>query len=53
MTRLLPRKNSRELAAFAALPGTPEKRGEISQIRTYFRMLGVIRSTIAPRGTVA
>jgi len=28
-------------------PERPEERGEISLIRTYFRMLGVIRSTIA------
>src|SRR5215813_5477393 len=28
-------------------PERPEERGEISLIRTYFRMLGVVRATIA------
>jgi len=38
---------ARVLQLLQLCPERPEERGEISLIRTYFRMLGVVRATIA------
>src|SRR5262249_62047246 len=38
---------ARVLQLLRLCPERPEERGEISLIRTYFRMLGVVRATVA------
>jgi hypothetical protein len=38
---------ARVLQLLQLCPERPEERGEIGLIRTYFRMLGIIRSTVA------